>query len=355
MVAIKKAGLYSPISLEAINVIGKLAKKNPRLLLAYIVLARFAGQLPVGGFGPNRVTGAGANAVSKILKIRWSRANELVKALIQLEIITAAPKGLFVGKSPATYVMCFVGDIQIPHALVDGMVDVAGISRLFDEQYAQSPEVIATAMVALVHCYRQHDMQRWGGVNQDALYQDWLIRSVEPEGKGFKIKAIRGANTNRSVSRSFFSDVMHSLGVRGLEQKTGQAVVQAAFQLLCDSGLLYEAVTIFDDQHNPIFPLRINDVYAARTDSEPSFIEAIQGAGYYTREDNPKGDAEGVWFILPIDPTQRQCSLVGVTRLRFRCASAATAMGLARDANNIRQIKADLIQCDLIDDYECVE
>jgi hypothetical protein len=61
------------------------------LLIAYLVLARFAGMKPVGTHGPNMVTGAGATAVAKAMKMRWSRANELVKKLLELNGNYSAP------------------------------------------------------------------------------------------------------------------------------------------------------------------------------------------------------------------------------------------------------------------------
>ena len=188
-----KSSLYSPVSLEAIEIIAKLPKKNPRLLMAYIILARFAGQKPVGNYGPNRVIGAGANAVSSTLKIGWQRGNELVQALVKLNVITPAPKGLLVGSSPATYVLCHAGDLDIPHALVSGLGDVPGIARLLDKRYgeAMSSDVVVTAVMILAHCYRNHDMLLWGGVDSDLLYQEWRIHAVSAEEEGFKLKARR--------------------------------------------------------------------------------------------------------------------------------------------------------------------
>ena len=47
--------------------------------------------------------------------------------------------------------------------------------------------------------------------------------------------------------------------------------------------------------------------------------------------------------------------LFGVTRLRFRCATAATAQGLARDLKAIQELKSRLIKMDLIDDLDFAE
>ena len=53
-----KSGLYSPVSMEAIKTIASHHKKSYRLLLAFLILSRFAGEKDVGGYGANRVIGA---------------------------------------------------------------------------------------------------------------------------------------------------------------------------------------------------------------------------------------------------------------------------------------------------------
>ena len=109
---------------------------------------------------------------------------------------------------------------------------------------------------------------------------------------------------------------------------------------------------LFDDQQRPILPVRINDAHAARSPSEPSYIETIPGAGFYTHPKNSERKPEGVHFLWPSDPTKNGSSLIGVTRLRFRCCDQATPKGLKRDADNLRTVKNRLVELDLIDDVE---
>ena len=344
-----KSGIYSPISLAAIERIVRGENKNPYVLLAYIVLARYCGQKAVGDYGKNMVTGAGGNAVRKALKIGSTSGKTLVQLLEKIEIISKSPSGLFAGQCAATYVMKYSGDIQIPHALVDGLNGVTGIMRLFENKYDQPRPVITVAIIALVHCYRQHDMFHWGGVNHSALTQEWSMKSVLQEGGDYKIKARRGANKNRCASPSFFADVMRSLNVESADFDAWRPTFDVALCLLGESGLVYEAVTLLDNDRKPILPVRINDFHAARSDSEPSYIEDISGAGFYTQANNPTGEEEGLRFLLPVDPTAKGWSLTGVTRLRFRGAAAETALGLKRDADNLAMLKARLMPDDVGD------
>ena len=41
-------------------------------------------------------------------------------------------------------------------------------------------------------------------------------------------------------------------------------------------------------------------------ESEPSYIEEIQGAGFYTQADNPTGEEEGLRFLLPVDANSQR-------------------------------------------------
>jgi hypothetical protein len=126
-----------------------------------MTLARYAGQKAVGGYAENQVIGAGANIVAKTLKIGRPRARLLIGALIKLNVIEEAPPGLLVGKSPARYVLTHLGDVQIPHALIDGLPNVTGINRICDETHKASASVTVIAIIALVvdfadklsHCF----------------------------------------------------------------------------------------------------------------------------------------------------------------------------------------------------------
>ena len=282
--------------------------------------------------------------------MRWERGRLLISELLDLGVISVAPKGLMVGKSPARYVLTHEGDVEIPHALIDGLDEVPGLIRLLDRRYGQSLETISTAIIILIRCYFRHDMLAWGGVDSQAIRHDWDMHSVTPVGQGFKVKARRRASEKRSSSQPFFMDVMRSLGVEEPDFPAWTATFWAALQILGDSGLLYEAVSLVDSQRKPLCPVRINDVYAVRSESEPSFIESISGAAFYIQAQNPKEEVEGVWFLLPFDPTKDGLELLGVTRLRFRCANPSTARGLIRDEDNIQSLRGQLIEADMIDD-----
>lgn len=352
MAITKKSGVYSPVSLQAIELIGTKCPNSPRLLIAYLVLARFAGMQPVGAHGSNMVTGAGASAVAEAMKMRWSRANELVRQLMELGIIRRAEKHLIVGKSPATYVMQFQGDVDFPHSLVDGLNEVPGAVRLFDSVENTSLETIAAALLALVHCYRLHDMNQWGGVCPNLFQTKWVISSVEPEGRGFKVRAARGTTDLPELNEDFDTVDSRLTEIQAQNLTTSMPALKDGFRLLLSSGLVYETVTLFDSKQQPLLPVRINDLYASQSQSEQSYIEAIPGAGFYNHFDNAERKREGVYFLMPFDPAQEGYLMIGVMRLRFRCSDPETAKGLERDALALKRVKNRLVALDLVDDFE---
>ena len=347
-----KSGLFSPISLAAVNLIATKCPNTPRLLIAYLVLARFTSLASIGMHASNTVSGAGAQAVSKVMAMRASRGSELIKKLIELGVIEKAQKGLVVGKFPATYVMKYRGDIHIPHALVDGLNGVAGIARLLKAGEGHTPQLVTTALIVLINCYRLHDMLEWSGVSPDAVHRGWQFHSQKPEGQGFNVRARRATASGAVLSQSFCEAIMESMGLQKQNLQTVLPNLEKAFGFLCSSGLIYEAVTLFDPHQAPFMPLRLNDVFAAVKQSEPSFIETISGAGFYTHANNEEGKQEGIQFLFPHDPCEKKCSIAGVMRLRFRCADPSTAQGLERDAANLKRTKQLLMKLDLIDNFE---
>ena len=341
----KKTGIYSPVSSEAIKIIASGEKKSYRLLLAYLILSRYAGKKNVGGYGENRVSGAGAKSIGGKLSISWLRAKCLIEALIQLKVIEPAPPSLKALNSKAMYILTMPGDIQIPHSLIDGLPNVQGITRLLESEVPPSSNVITTAIVILLHFYKNHDMLRFGGVSPDIVSQKWQIDSATIEGKGFKVTASKVNTNNHGETLTLYLNALNMLGIHSSERKTWTPHFKEALALLSSSRLTYEAVTVFDAQLVPQFPIRINDFHSALKDSEPSFIEAIPGAGFYTR-----GEFEKFWMYMPTDPTTTKVSIMGITRLRFRAAEPTTAISFVRDRSNIESCKSALIMLDIIDD-----
>jgi hypothetical protein len=110
--------------------------------------------------------------------------------------------------------------------------------------------------------------------------------------------------------------------------------------MLKDAGLVYEVVTAFKGEGR--LPVRVNDLHA--TESDPSLMGRVQGVGFYDHEGNDREAPESCWFYLHLQPEK----LVGIWRLRFRCATPETAAGIEQDQATINVAKAGLVKAGIL-------
>jgi hypothetical protein len=81
-----RPGQFSPVSLEALGLIAS-AEKDPRLLLAYLRLARHTIMRDLDGRGPNMLTGADAKKVRVLTACGTPIAKGIVNALVGMGLI----------------------------------------------------------------------------------------------------------------------------------------------------------------------------------------------------------------------------------------------------------------------------
>lgn len=315
-----KAGQFSPVSLEALELIAK-EKKDPRLLIAYLGLARHTTMNDLDGRGPNMLTGAGAEKVRVLTGCGTPMAGGIVRALEKMGLIKKAPSGL--PSTQARWAMQHRGSVNIPHALIDGLGDAEGIGRLL--KAGATSEVVVCAIMLLVHCYAEHNLESFGGINHKWLWRKWE-HSISAEGEGFKVAAEPVTDT---VSNGYLRKIIASVGGQ-LNADNNSNVFWSAFDLLKSSGLLYEVVTAFDPEGTRL-PIRVNDFHATWNEASLLSDAAGVGVGFYVNKDNDRLEPESCWFYLPSEPKE----VVGIWRLRFRCATPETALGLELDQASV--------------------
>ena len=331
-----KPGQFSPVSLKAATAIAQAWPDKPRMLAAYLILARYATKDDVGGYGHNMVIGAGANIVSRVIGCQWMQAKNYLEALANYGMIQKAPAGLKAGRSKAEWILMHKGDTDFPHAAVDGLDQLSGIEelgpkttpvkatsairRILDSQ--ESDQVRLCALMLLLHCYHNHDLMKWGGVNHKLIYRKWKRDSVAQEGESFRWSATPDENPTTSSS-AFVETILTSIGVKKTPDTT-QKIFWKAWLVLEKAGLVYEAVMLFD-LNKPMLPLRINDFHAGSGNGAD--IVQWYHNGVYTNPSNPRNQPEGCWFYWPRHPDQG-FSLNGVWWLRFRCSNETTARAI---------------------------
>lgn len=330
-----KAGQFSPISLEALEMIANRDKKEPRLLLAYLALARHTTMMNLDGRGPNMLTGAGAQKVRNLTNCGTSVAAGLVKALDDMGVIQKAAPELPIIQ--ARWAMQHRGDVNIPHALIDGVDGSDGIGRLLKAD--ASNEVVVCAIMLLINCYAEHDMEKFGGISHRLIWRNWE-HLASTEGDGVKVAAEPKTNT---ASLDYINKIIGSMGGKVNDENNGQFFWKA-FNLLKNTGLFYEVVTAINVDSERL-PIRVNDFHS--TASDPSLLDnaaGIIGAGYYTHKDNDRAEPESCWFYLPSKPE----SVIGIWRLRFRCSTPKTAKGIALDEAAVDRAITDLAEQDIL-------
>lgn len=331
-----KAGQFSPVSLEALKLIAERNKKSPRLLLAYLALARHTTMKDLDGRGPNMLTGAGAEKVRVLTGCGTPMATGMVKALADMGLIQKAAAGLPLAQ--ARWAMQHRGEVNIPHALIDGGVGAAdSIGRLLKE--GATDEVVVCAIMLLINCYAEHDLEKFGGINHQQMWRHWE-HLISAEGEGFRVTAKPKSET---ASRVYIDKVIGSMGGKANDGSNSE-VFWKAFDLLKKTGLFYEVVTAINTE-NKRLPIRINDFHA--TGSDPSLLDnavGIAGAGYYTHKDNDRDEPEGCWFYLPSKPEK----VIGIWRLRFRCTTPETAKGIILDDATVDRAITELGEKDIL-------
>lgn len=317
-----KPGQFSPISLEALEIIAKRDKKDPRLLLAYLGLARHTTMNDLDGRGPNMLTGAGAEKVRILTNCGTPMATGIVKTLAGMGLIKKPIEKLPINQ--ARWAMQHQGTVNIPHALIDGGIGNAdNIGRLLKE--GATDDVVVCAIIILINCYAQHDLEVFGGVDHQQVWRRW-DHTISPEGDGFRVTAEPIVEVS---SAKFIKKIISSMGGK-VDDKGNSDIFWKAFNLLKNTGLFYEVVTSIsiDGERTPI---RVNDFHASGTD--PSLLESASGlgVGFYVHQDNDRSEPEGCWFYLPSDPEK----VIGIWRLRFRCATPETGRGVKLDFHRV--------------------
>lgn len=380
-------GQYSPVSLEAATLVAKKWQK-PRMVAAYLALARQTSMDDEGGYGPNMVTGAGAKKVSEVIGCGQEIAKQYVEALANTGVIWKAPASLKAGFAPARWIMAHKGDTNLPHAAVDGLAGKSAgdtdeetkgkassaIRRILDSK--ESEQVQLCALMLLLHCYHNHDLAKWGGINHGLICRKWKTEVVTPSGQSFRWAVEPEGNS--TCYWALATPVLASIGVSldGMSQdeksKTCQSIFWPAWHILVDTRLVYETVMIlkkeekelpkansrakpkFETVEHCIVPLRINDAHEDKR-ALHSWIIPTGEHGFYTRanklgEPQPKGSQpEGCWFLWPWSPDDG-FFVKGVWSLRFRCSTPETAMGIEVWEEVVRIVHQKLIDQGTLED-----
>jgi hypothetical protein len=126
-----------------------------------------------------------------------------------------------------------------------------------------------------------------------------------------------------------------------------------SIRVIRESGLIYEAVTLFDvhqdGKNSPQarFTIRINDYFAGATlkVGDPNLgreldLHAGSNFMFYTNKENERSEPEALWVLLP----EERGHIIGIWRPRFRASNSDTGSWIDRETESIHTTLLEIIK-----------
>lgn len=330
----------------------------------FLVLARHASGYAVAGFDPYKLSGAGVNSIHEKAGISEETARGVIETLQQEGVIrpaTAETKKAF-GHARWEIIQGEL-DLDLPHAFTDALKPSGAASALHRIKAARvaphyvnqlkdvsTTELRLDALMVLLGVYQNTSMERSGGLSPRCCYRGWSIKSQAPKASGVRW----GAEPSEHPENAFVSFIRECFAF--LPKQKNQDATDAlashrywnAWANIKDSGLIYEAVSLFDippysnNSASLRFTLRVNDYHAgASVNGDPSFLKyAGSGLGYYTPAVNDREEPEAMWVILP----DKRGDIVGIWRPRFRASTPDVGAWHEHEEDAISEALGALVQ-----------
>lgn len=328
---------YFKTSFETIQALARSGRYED--VAGFLVLARHASGKPVAGFDPFKLSGAGVNGIHEKAGVSEETARGVVQRLQEAGLIkpaSAETKKLF---SYARWeIVQGELNLNLPHAITDALktanansalqrikASVVHSAHAEALKHISATEVRLDALMVLMNIYQNTKMEAFGGLSPHCVYRAWEVKSQTSKPPGIRWGAEPGHTT--AYTKFASASLPH---VTPLPGKTGEkAMFQRfwnAWKNLEESGLIYEAVTLFDTQPETntearsVMTLRVNDYHAgsAEKTGDPSLLRSADTSlAFYTPADNDRGEPEAMWVVLP----DKRGALVGIWRPRFRPAT----------------------------------
>lgn len=338
----------------------------------FLVLARHATGLRVAGFEPYKLSGAGANSVHDKAGVSEETARGVIERLKEQGRIKPVSDETRSAHYHARWeIVQGPLDLDLPHAFVDppknARSDYSSLRRLkaatvVEPRYAQhlthvsDTELKLDALMLLLAVYRNTGMEAFGGLDPRCIFRKWEVKSQTQKLGGIRWGA-EPDHKNTAVSyTAFMAEALEHTGLK--VPKKGEIGDELrsrfwhAWSTLTSSGLVYEAVSLFDtaptnEGGRLRFTLRVNDFHAgsATKTGDPSLLRTLEttsGAkfAYYTPAANEREEPEAMWVVLP----DKRGALVGIWRPRFRTTSKDVGAWLDKEeaaiAEAVQRIEA---------------
>lgn len=309
----------------------------------FLVLARHASGRSHAGFEPYKLSGAGANSIHEKVGVSEEVARGVIEHLREQGVVRPATpeakKNFFHARWEIVQGEL---DLDLPHAFVDSSKDGTAESVLrrvrrypgAQPEYSEKLSALSDmelrldSLMLLLAIYKHTSMRDYGGVSPRCVYRKWNVLSQTPKLGGIRWGAMPDGD------RVYFDFMAECLRVgrdkQGAIPEEHKPRFWNAWKTVQVAGLIYEAVSLFDalpegnELAKATYTLRVNDFHAGSVtkSGDPSLLRSLEitsGASFafYTPPENPRGEPEAMWVILP----DKRGAIVGIWRPRFRASN----------------------------------
>ncbi|MGF6988760.1 hypothetical protein F0160_36860 [Paraburkholderia sp. JPY303] len=327
---------YFKVSIETLR---KLAKDSGSfsLVAGFLVMARHASGEEIEGHPPYTFTGAGANSIkTKVGGMADARSNNILQELIARQLLVPVSLAPKYAKVARYRVMQDAVDLELPHALIDGLANTE--TPLHRVRSCVSPsdgreslkslsanDCQLDALMLLLEMYAALRMAQCGGVDPRVIHRAWEESNVRAKEGNFQW-------LSNPLEETSYTPQVQRILAHAIEGKKIPENISSRFWSawtnLRATGLFYEAVMMFDA--NPaqnstakaVCTLRVNDFHSgaqrSETPQDPSLLAHLDTTlAFYTQEANDREEPEQMRFAWPSDHGH----IIGVWRPRYRAAT----------------------------------
>jgi hypothetical protein len=309
----------------------------------FLVLARHATGNAVAGFEPYTLSGAGVNSIHEKVGVGEETARGVMQRLQEAGIIQPAPAEAKRAFAHARWVIAQDElDLALPHAFTDPLkpADAASVLKRIKaasmrREYSNvlkdlsDTEMRLDLLMVMLGIYKHSNMLDFGGLSPRSVHRAWIVQSMTDKPPGVRWGAEPKENGLLAYT-SFMTECIAHMPKNAKGNKVDESMQSHRFwnawKNIQQSGLVYEAVTLYDapPESNAKarlrFTIRVNDFHAGAThkDGDPSFLRYVgTDLGYYTPAENERSEPEAMWVILP----DKRGALIGIWRPRFRAST----------------------------------
>jgi hypothetical protein len=264
----------------------------------FLVMARHATGLSVGGFEPYKLSGAGINSIHEKVGVGEETARGVMQRLQNSGVVQPATADAKRAFAHARWeIVQGELDLALPHAFTDPLKAAKADSILkrvrtaiIRPQYTQvlkgvsNTELRLDMLMVMLGIYRNTNMLAFGGLWPQCVVRNWSLKTQTTKAPGIRWGAEPNEDGDVTTYVTFINECLPHMprdkGGKVDEPLRSHRFWNAWFNIR-ESGLVYEAVTLYDtspanNKARLQFTIRVNDFHAGADHKlgDPSYLRS---------------------------------------------------------------------------------